>query len=279
MSIIQPSFASGSWLLDEEQCKASGTALAERYRNAEPFPHIVLDDFLPTEVLRPVLAEFPDSAGHASFNRHQERLKFQYHPQECGPTIRHILAELNSQAFLSFLSAMTGIDGLIADPYFTGGGLHETKRGGHLGVHADFNIHKRMKVVRRINLLVYLNDDWDDAFGGHLELWDKEMKSCQTKVAPLLGRAVMFNTDLDSYHGHPDPLACPEDRSRRSIATYYYTAAPEGIDAVPTRTTNFRTRPESSDRHDWRIKAQHLWKDWAPPAVQRMMSSSARASD
>ena len=275
MTVLQPLCDDGQFKLDEDQCRAAGAALAERYRNAEPFPHIVLDDFLPLDTLRPVLAAFPESGDRDFYDREQERLKYQYHPQECAPAIRTLLAELNSQAFLGFLSEMTGIDGLIADPYFLGGGLHETKRGGHLGVHADFNIHNRMKVVRRLNLLIYLNEDWDESFGGELELWDRAMQGKRKSIAPVIGRAVVFNTDLDSFHGHPEPLACPPDRSRRSIATYYYTAPVDGIASVPRRTTVFKPRPGTADRADWKLMARHLWKDWAPPALRRMLSRSS----
>lgn len=274
MSVLEMRDQNGLPSFAEASCAEAGAALSERYQNAEPFPHIALDDFLPTDLLRGLVDEFPSSEGLDYFDREQERLKFQYHPQDCGPKVRNLLAELNSQAFLTFLSAMTGIKGLISDPYYLGGGLHETKRGGHLGVHADFNIHNKMKLQRRLNLLIYLNDDWDESFGGQLELWDREMKACQKRVAPILGRAVVFSTDLDSFHGHPDPLVCPPERSRRSIATYYYTAPLEGVASLPKRTTVFRERPGTTDKSDWKIKAQHWWKDWAPPAIQRKLASA-----
>lgn len=274
MSVLEMRDQDGLLSFDEASCATAGAALSARYQDAEPFPHIALDDFLSPDLLRGLIAEFPNSEGLDYFDREQERLKFQYHPQDCGPKVRNLLAELNSQAFLTFLSAMTGIKGLISDPYYLGGGLHETKRGGHLGVHADFNIHNKMKLQRRLNLLIYLNDDWDESFGGHLELWDREMKSCQKRVSPLLGRAVVFSTDLDSFHGHPDPLTCPPERSRRSIATYYYTAPLEGVASLPKRTTVFRERPGTTDKSDWKIKAQHWWRDWAPPAIQRKLASA-----
>jgi Rps23 Pro-64 3,4-dihydroxylase Tpa1-like proline 4-hydroxylase len=177
--------------------------------------------------------------------------------------------ELNSPPILKFLEAMTGIEALIADPYYEGGGLHEIKRGGHLGVHADFNIHKGMNVERRLNLLVYLNDDWDQDYGGALEFWDKDMKACRHRVAPTIGRAVVFNTGLDSFHGHPDPLNCPPERSRRSIATYYYTARADVMSAVPDRTTVFRPRPASGDRSDRRVQFDRFLRDWVPPRLYR----------
>ena len=257
--------------LDVEECRAAGRLLSDQYRNASPFPHIVVDDFLDPDVLRKIIDEFPSTEQKRYFDRDQERLKFQFNPQEVSSgLVRNLFAELNSEAFLGFLEEMTGIEGLISDPYFDGGGLHETKRGGHLGIHADFNVHGRLKCERKLNLLVYLNEDWKQEYGGQLELWDREMKDCVVRVAPVFDRAVIFNTALDSFHGHPDPLACPPERSRRSIATYYYAALEDGYSAVPQRDTNFRARPGSGDRPDWQMRRRHFVNDWVPPKLQRI---------
>ena len=257
--------------LDEDQAKAAAQGRAAEYAAAQPFPHIVIDDFLPGDVLHRVLEEFPTTPAR-QFDRAQEKLKSQYHPRECSPAIRALFAELNSQGFLRFLKALTGIRGLVPDPYFNGGGLHETQAGGKLGIHADFNVHPVMKLQRRLNLLIYLNEDWDDEFGGKLELWDRAMTRCETSIAPVFGRAVIFDTDLDSYHGHPDPLACPPDRSRRSIATYYYTAFAGSEGAVRSKTTGFRRRPGSDDRRAVQSALKDIWLDWAPPALQRQLA-------
>jgi Rps23 Pro-64 3,4-dihydroxylase Tpa1-like proline 4-hydroxylase len=270
-AMLQLARIDGYLALDPEECRKQGLALANKYQNAFPFPHIVLDDFIDPDVLRGVLREFPDSADKNYFDRDQERLKFQYQPHEASAGVtRNLFAELNSQAFLSFLEELTGIDGLISDPHFEGGGLHETKRGGHLGIHADFNVHGKLKVERKLNLLVYLNEDWEPGYGGQLELWDREMKECAVRVEPVFGRAVIFNTDLDSFHGHPDPLNCPPERSRRSIATYYYTSPADGVAHLPKRTTNFQARPGSGDKTDWQIRRYHFVNDWVPPKLQRI---------
>ena len=261
----------GYLALDPDECRAFGKSLAERYQTASPFPHIVIDDFIEADVLKAVLAEFPASNNKTYFDRDQERLKFQYQPHESSSgLIRNLFAELNSQAFLGFLEEMTGMKGLISDPHFEGGGLHETKRGGHLGVHADFNIHGQLKVERKLNLLIYLNENWEDDYGGQLELWDQQMKGCEVRVKPVFGRAVVFTTALDSFHGHPDPLSCPPERSRRSIATYYYSAPEGGLAALPKRTTNFQARPGTADRSDWEIRRHHFVNDWVPPKLQRI---------
>jgi len=260
---------SGGYLhFDRDQCVAEGEKRASEYQNAAPFPHIVLDDFLPKEALREVIEQFPDREGRTYFDRPQERLKYQFDPNTVdGFRVRNLLAELNGEPFLAFLSAMTGIPGLISDPYYSGGGLHETLSGGHLSVHADFNLHDKMKVERRLNLLVYLNDDWPEEYGGQLELWDTKMRAAARSVLPVLGRAVVFNTTLQSFHGQPDPVKCPPDRSRRSIATYYYTAYPIEA-AIKTRTTTFQTRPHSEDQPDWKMRYNHFVGDWVPPRLQ-----------
>lgn len=269
--MLQFARINGYLALDADECRELGRSLAKEYSSGSPFPHIVIDDFIEPEVLRAILADFPLSEKKGFFDRDQERFKFQYQPSECSSgLIRNLFAELNGQAFLGFLEELTGLRGLISDPYFDGGGLHETKRGGHLGVHADFNIHGRLKIERKLNLLIYLNEDWDDAYGGELELWDQQMAKCVVQVAPVFGRAVIFNTELDSFHGHPEPLNCPSERSRRSIATYYYSAPEEGVAILPKRTTNFRPRPGSSDKSDWAIRRHHFVNDWVPPKLQRL---------
>ena len=235
MHVLRLTDLGGYRCFDAEQCRAAGDLRAGEYQTNQPFPHIVLDDFLDPDFLRGVAGEFPDSAGEDCFMREQERLKFQFRPDQCdGPLTRMLFAELNSRAFLAFLSGLTGIQGLIADPYHAGAGLHETRRGGHLGIHADFPRHQEMGVTRRLNLLIYLNEDWRDEYGGALELWDATRKACVGRVEPELGRSVLMRNGTTHYHGHPTPLAAPPDRPRRSLASYYYSPPVPGARAGRT---------------------------------------------
>lgn len=277
MALLELNTVDSQVAFDKDQCRAAGESLAERYRSASPFPHIVIDDFIDHQLVGRLREAFPGSAGKTFFDRDSERLKYQYHPRESASgLLRNLMAELNGDSFLTFLESMTGISGLISDPYYLGGGMHETKRGGHLAVHADFNLHPKLKLQRRLNLLLYLNDDWDPSFGGNLELWDRDMKSCEQSIAPLAGRVVVFSTDLDSYHGHPDPLTCPDDRTRRSLATYYYTALDATDSLLPERGTNFQKRPGKNEATDWSTKRMHLVADWVPPAIRRMLRKPAK---
>ncbi len=158
-------------------------------------------------------------------------------PVAVKPVIRRLYWELNSADFLECLEILTGIQGLIPDPHLFGGGLHETRTGGYLNVHADFNKHPWFRLDRRLNLLVYLNPGWQPEWGGDLELWERDLSACVKTVSPLAGRAVLFSTTRDSFHGHPHPLACPEGVSRKSLALYYYShGRPEGEDPSEHKT-------------------------------------------
>lgn len=163
-----------------------------------------------------------------------------------GEMTRSLLYQLNSSTFITFLERLTNVDGLIPDPHFVGGGLHQIERGGFLKMHVDFNKHERLRLDRRLNLLIYLNKDWQEEYGGHLELWDKDVTQCSKKILPVFNRCVVFTTTDFSYHGHPEPLTCPEDRSRKSLALYYYSngrPASEIRRGHSEHSTLFRARP------------------------------------
>ncbi|MBI2187073.1 MAG: 2OG-Fe(II) oxygenase [Acidobacteria bacterium] len=198
---------------------------ASSYRSADPFPHIVVDELIAPEILDRVLAEF-EAMERGRWHHADESLERKWSNEDSrqfGPFTAALIAQLNGGPFITFLEELAGIRGLVGDPHLRGGGLHEIRQGGLLGVHADFNIQRRLKLYRRLNLLIYLNKDWDEQWGGALELWDRKGQQCVRTIPPLFNRAVLFDTSNFSYHGHPHPLACPPDRSRKSVALYYYS--------------------------------------------------------
>lgn len=253
-----------------------GKELTERYNSAQPFPHIVIDDFLPVGVLDQFLEHFhtivPDQDA-VSFERAQERFKTSYHPDGLADDLRRVFYSFNSRPFIKLMENITGIKGLIPDPYFLGAGIHEIKQGGHLSVHTDFNHHKLMNLERRINVLIYLNKDWQGSYGGGLELWDEGMTSCVQDIVPLFNRCVIFNTTSNSQHGNPQPVNHPAGISRKSIALYYYTST--WSDAKRPHTTQFQVRPGSADKTDWRVKMQELAMDLVPPVLARRLRRTA----
>jgi Rps23 Pro-64 3,4-dihydroxylase Tpa1-like proline 4-hydroxylase len=220
----------------------------EKFVCAVPFPHVVIDDFLPAEILDQVLAEFPDPRGRGwdSFESPNERKLASNQESTMGDATRELLAELNSGTAIDFLEELTGIKGLVPDPQFVGGGLHQIERGGHLKVHVDFNRHTRTDLERRLNLLVYLNRDWKEEYGGALELWSRGMRSCEARILPIFNRCVIFATTETSYHGHPDPLMCPEDRTRKSLALYYYSRDRPAAGRGESHNTLWQARPGES---------------------------------
>ena len=147
---------------------------------------------------------------------------------------------------------MTGIKNLLPDPTLSGGGYHEIKSGGYLKIHADFNKHPKYGLDRRLNLLIYLNKNWDVSFGGDFELWDQQMNNCVKKIPPNFNNVAIFSTTSNSYHGHPNPLTCPKNRSRKSIALYYYTNGrpeDEKVSLLENHTTIFRARKEDNNKN------------------------------
>ena len=267
-----PQMDASTGLLERNAVAETGAELREKYQAGKPFPHIVIDDFLPHTIARMCSDEFALLAGRkatsaTSFDRAQERAKQQYAPDTLSPPVRQLFYAFNSQPFIAVLENISGITGLIPDPYFLGGGLHEIGNGGHLSVHADFNRHKELNLERRINLLIYLNEGWQDGYGGQLELWSEDMEHCVKSIVPVFNRAVMFNTTSASNHGNPNPVNHPDGQSRKSIALYYYTATWDG--SKREHTTQFRARPKSADAIDWTVKARELVADILPPVVSR----------
>ena len=217
----------------------------QQYVTAKPFPHIVIDNFLPEYVLDDILTEFPNpqEIKWKSFQNQAEKKLASTSELQMGNATRFLLYQLNSSIFINFLEQLTGIEGIIADPHFVGGGLHQIEREGFLKIHVDFNKHRKMQLDRRLNLLIYLNKDWKEEYGGHFELWNQDMTVCEKKVLPIFNRCVIFSTSDFSYHGHPNPLTCPENRTRKSLALYYYSNGRPAEEISGKHSTVFKERP------------------------------------
>jgi Rps23 Pro-64 3,4-dihydroxylase Tpa1-like proline 4-hydroxylase len=219
------------------------STLKETYQSNLPYPHISIDDFLDPVAAKKAMELFPKvkDAGWIHYVHVNEK-KHGLNKMELLPLfIQEVIKQLNSKEFVSYLSKLTGIENLIADEMLEGGGLHQTNRGGFLNMHADFTVHPhKPHWRRRVNLLIYLNENWLPEYRGELELWERDMSKCVKKISPVFNRCVIFNTDEDSFHGVPDPIQCPDDMSRKSIALYYFTEE-QGTPVM--RSTNYRSRP------------------------------------
>jgi Rps23 Pro-64 3,4-dihydroxylase Tpa1-like proline 4-hydroxylase len=214
--------------------------LAQQYHQAQPFPYVVMDDFLDSKILEVVRSElqahqdwYTDKTEYSS--QGQRNKWFTPSPdsyeltqslaalQQQSPVTMSVLRWLKSPEFLIWLEAVTNISDIQIDDDWLGGGVHRVGAGGVLDVHADFNIHWKNNLHRRLNLLIYLNPGWQREWGGALELWDTKLTRCCHRILPIFNRAVLFRITDDAFHGHPDPVRHPQDQDRLSLAMYYYT--------------------------------------------------------
>lgn len=227
-------------MLPVEALMSTAEEMHEAYVNASPFAHAVIDDMFDEGLLTEVVREFDgQTQTWREFESKYEKKKQLNRDEHLGPITRALFHNLNSEPFLEFLTKLTGIKGLIPDPYLVGGGLHRIGQGGKLGIHVDFNRHEQMRVFRRLNVIIYLNKDWKEEWGGHFEMWTEDKNACAKKILPVFNRMAIFNTTSKSFHGHPIPLTCPEDVYRKSLALYYYTAEDQGEQESDSHSTVF----------------------------------------
>ena len=190
----------------------------------KPFPHTVIDNFISPETVAQINREWP---AHRWVKENGKATR-KWSRQRMPRTAREVAKSVDPK----MVEAATGISDLFRDPELFGAGLHCIPQGGFLKMHVDFNQHPN-GWHRRVNVLIYLNEVWRDEWGGHLQLGLESPKL----IAPIGGRCVIFETNDESWHGHPEPLACPEDVQRRSMALYFYTKEPP---AEPAHTTIYR---------------------------------------
>lgn len=218
--------------------------LAAAFQTAEPFPHVVIDDFLLPEVAEAIHDEVRSTPTDLdSSNNITQRLKTACVDwDEFGDLSGRLISYFNSSKFIEPMEKITGIDGLFGDPSLEGGGIHQTIRGGFLKMHTDFNWNEKLRADRRVNILYYLNKDWKPEYRGELII-SKIHEKAQKAIEPVFNRLVIFNTNDTTLHGHPFPLQFPEGYSRASIAMYYYSAGVEADGRLRKKATTTRYLP------------------------------------
>ena len=133
-----------------------------------------------------------------------------------------------SENFLNYIKQLTGITNLYPDFGLHGAGMHISPQGGKLNIHKDYSVHPKLGLQRKLNLIVYLNENWEKTWGGSLELWSNntdtnEPLNKEKIIDPIFNTAVLFDTTQNSWHGLPDPITCPDTEFRKSIAFYWLT--------------------------------------------------------
>lgn len=213
--------------------------------NEHHYRRIVIDDFLKPEAADMIYDNFP---GEDQMRRHYKGLNEQksegssfdnYHP-----IFEEVRQSIMSHDWTKVLDEITGFENLTLPDDFRGAGVHQGFDGSFLDIHVDFNIHPVLDLHRRLNLLIYLNKDWKDEYGGHLELWNPDVSECEEVISPDFNRCVIFATTEDSFHGY-DKMDLPEGQSRKSIFSYYYTPI-EDRSSVKYHDTVFKARPSDT---------------------------------
>ncbi len=199
--------------------------------SAEPFDHVVIDDFFLPEVVEQLLKDFPaynSDVWNAHYNNAIENKKACNHWDKFPAMTYAVMHYLCSTGFENTVSEITGKQGVQADIGLHGGGWHAHATAGKLNIHLDYSIHPKLQLERHYNLIIYLTPDWNPAWGGGLELWSHDLdtntaKECVVTIENKFNRAVLFDTTQYSWHGLPQDLSCPEGVIRQSLAVYYVT--------------------------------------------------------
>jgi len=235
-------------LFDDDRFGRMALERGEEFRGNQPFPHIVIDDFLPQDIAIAVANGYPDpNDGSVKWKTHANAnvlRKFVENTSSMSLPLRLFANAVISRQFLLFLETLSGIDCLLGDPYFIGGGAMATGPGEFLKVHADFNWHHKLQAHRRLNALLYLAPDWQPEWGGSLELWSKDMTKKEHTILPKFNRLVVFEVSDDANHGQPEPLKTPPGVFRRVFSAFYYTARKDDAEWNSPHFTLYK--PENS---------------------------------
>jgi hypothetical protein len=232
-NLINPAY------LSEEKIKE----IRQQFETATPCKHVALPDFLLEDVANTLYSNFPKlDALNVKRKSINENKSEEYHFDRFHPQFNEMRDFLNSPEMYQWMSKVTGIDNLSSTYDSLGSGVHQGGPGSFVDIHVDVNMNPAAKLHRRINLLIYLNKNWKNEYGGALEFWDKDVKNCMAKVMPYFNQAAIMVTDETSYHGYAK-INIPDDESRKSFYVYYYT--PAGKDFV-YRDSRFKTRPDES---------------------------------
>jgi hypothetical protein len=239
--------------------------LRNAYRNALPFPHLVIDDLFSPHILDPLLGEMAAMANKQWLlvdTESHERMRRMRSGVELGAAGTQLVGLLHSAPFLYLLSEITGIWQLLPDPYLQGAGYAQMQPGDFFNVHSDRNIAYETGLNRRLAMIVFLNKAWDPSYNGRLELWNHEATHCDVSIDPLYNRTVIFEVANPNYHGVPAPIACPAERSRQSFIVYYHTVGIDGKLAVTPHSSIFAPNFYRADR-----KLRTLARELTPPLL------------
>lgn len=228
-------------LLNQDETIVS--TLREQYNEHAPIQYVHLHNFFSNEDATHILNEWPDLSDnrwtiHMKMVENNVGKKFEIANIDLmGKETQRIIQKIQSPEFISAISKITGVAGLQSDAGLYGGGLVYTPQGGYLKLHADFNFYDKSKLYRRFNLIVYMNEQWEENWKGGLELWNADCTQRIITIQPFYNTAIFFRVTDKSIHGYPDPIACPPTTGRKSINFYFYHEKPDDDQSVEPHKT------------------------------------------
>jgi Rps23 Pro-64 3,4-dihydroxylase Tpa1-like proline 4-hydroxylase len=210
---------------------------SKSFKNSDPFDHCVVKNFFLKDFSYLLEKEFPDYEDKLwqEYSNELEEKKLTNNWNHFKPLTYKILCALNSDFFCKILSEITGISPLYSDYGLNGGGWHIHKSGGKLNPHLDYSLHPKLGLQRKLNLIIYLNSSWKENWGGELGLWSKSDSEngpgkLRKVIKPFFNTAIIFDTTQNSWHGILGKLNLPKEQYRKSLALYYLTDPPVGVD-------------------------------------------------
>lgn len=257
----------GSWTQDLDRYN-------KEYTSAKPFEHVVIPNFFTEETAEDIHKNFPDP--DKTWFKYENPFEGKYilNKFKDGDYMKGIIDGLYTQEFLAHMSKLSGIENLESDPHLNAGGLHSYTRNGVSGVHLDYTIHPLSGKERRLSIMIYMSKNWDDAWGGHLKMWDDNLENCKTLTHSLWNTALIFRTNGKAYHGFPEPIKCPEGNFRKVIGIYYMSEPTIESLQNPRKNAHYFAEPGKpvhenmrrllDVRRQRRIESDDLlcWPDW-----------------
>jgi len=242
--------------------------LRQSFDDAKPYRHLVLDNFLKEEVALETYENFP---GVEALKTHWKGLnENKAEGSDFGvfhPVFSKIKEQMTTPEFYKWITDVTGIEDVFITDDQMGSGIHQGSNGSFLDIHIDFNIHHVKNVHRRLNLLIYLEKNWKDEYGGGLEMWNADMTNCDKTVMPDFNRCVIFETSEISYHGY-SKITIPEGVTRKSFFAYFYTNEREG--ATGYHDTVFKARPTESKSKRVKTAVKENLKNKAKATLKKL---------
>ncbi|MDP4263023.1 MAG: 2OG-Fe(II) oxygenase [Bacteroidota bacterium] len=230
----------------------------------KPIHHLIIDNFLHKDIAGSIYAHFPPVEEMKTHYKGLNEKKAEHSDfSKLHDSFEQLHKELSSPAFITWLQAITGIDFLETINDRLGYGLHQGANHSFLDIHIDYNLHPIKKLHRKLNLIIFFNKQWEQGWGGHLELWDAEVKNCIQSIAPVFNRCVLFECSNISYHGY-SRINVPEGITRKSFYQYYFTPVPDNISF---HDTVFKPKPQESALK----KISTYTKDYAKNSAKRIL--------